>query len=185
MSLRFYPLGFLYSLLPAHHIPPCLPACLLARPFQTNEQNEFTEMDLQIHEDAQGEVYVKDLTLVPVNSAEEINTVIAEGLKLRATHETKMNAVSSRSHTVFTIVVTQTDKATGEGFSGRINLVDLAGSERLKKSESEGMRLKEALHINSSLTALGKVGFVGLLICCAWCSCSYLALLVAAVNVLL
>ena len=102
--------------------------------------NEFTEMDLEIHEDAQGEVYVKDMTLVPVNSADEINIVIAEGLKLRATHETKMNAVSSRSHTVFSIVVTQTDKATGEGFSGKIHLVDLAGSERLKKSEVGPLR---------------------------------------------
>lgn len=30
-------------------------------------------------------------------------------------------------------------------------------SERLKKSESDGQRLKEALHINSSLSAVGKV----------------------------
>ena len=34
---------------------------------------------------------------------------------------------------------------------------DLNPAERLKKSESQGMRLKEALHINTSLTALGKV----------------------------
>jgi len=35
--------------------------------------------------------------------------------------------------------------------------VDLAGSERLAKSEATGDRLKEALHINKSLSALGDV----------------------------
>lgn len=33
----------------------------------------------------------------------------------------------------------------------------ICSSERLKKSESDGQRLKEALHINSSLSAVGKV----------------------------
>jgi Kinesin motor domain len=32
------------------------------------------------------------------------------GLKVRATHETKLNASSSRSHTVFTFSVLQRDK---------------------------------------------------------------------------
>ncbi|GLE06276.1 hypothetical protein PINS_up015523 [Pythium insidiosum] len=46
---------------------------------------------------------------------------------------------------------------TDEIIYGQLNMVDLAGSERLKKSESDGQRLKEALHINSSLSAVGKV----------------------------
>ncbi|CCI46176.1 unnamed protein product [Albugo candida] len=48
-------------------------------------------------------------------------------------------------------------KDTEEIIYGMLNMVDLAGSERLKKSESDGQRLKEALHINSSLSAVGKV----------------------------
>ena len=51
----------------------------------------------------------------------------------------------------------QTNKDSGEMKTGYLNLVDLAGSERLRKSESEGQRLREALFINTSLSTLGKV----------------------------
>lgn len=44
---------------------------------------------------------------------------------------------------------------TGEEGSARLWLVDLAGSERLDKTGAEGDRLKEAQHINRSLSALG------------------------------
>jgi hypothetical protein len=120
-------------------------------------QDEYDTMNYEIREDNEGNVFVKDLMVVHVSSVEEIMAIINMGLKLRATHETKMNAMSSRSHTVFTIQIIQKDRNTEEATMGMLNLVDLAGSERLKRSESQGQRLKEAVHINSSLTTLGKV----------------------------
>jgi hypothetical protein len=120
-------------------------------------QEEYNTMHYDIREDGEGNVFVKDLSNIPVQSVNEVLAVIKMGLKVRATHETKMNSTSSRSHTVFTLTVVQHDKASGASICGMLNLVDLAGSERLKKSESQGARLKEALHINTSLTALGKV----------------------------
>ena len=117
----------------------------------------YASENLAIHEDAKGNVFVKDLSIIPVETPEEVMTIVQMGFRLRATHETKMNTVSSRSHTVFTMHVLQKDRGTGETVTGMLNMVDLAGSERLGRSESQGQRLAEALSINSSLSALGKV----------------------------
>ena len=72
-----------------------------------------------------------------------------------------MNETSSRSHAVFTIILTQMkqDQMTGlcsEKVS-KISLVDLAGSERADSTGAQGTRLKEGANINKSLTTLGKV----------------------------
>lgn len=58
---------------------------------------------------------------------------------------------------VLTVHVQGKDVTTGASLRGSLHLVDLAGSERVDKSEATGDRLKEAQHINKSLSALGDV----------------------------
>lgn len=56
-----------------------------------------------------------------------------------------------------TVHVQGTDLESGAILRGSLHLVDLAGSERVDRSEATGDRLKEAQHINKSLSALGDV----------------------------
>lgn len=105
--------------------------------------------------------YVDGLSQLAVTAYEDIDNLMAEGNKSRTVAATNMNAESSRSHAVFSVVLTQilTDDATnvsGEKVS-RMSLVDLAGSERAVKTGAVGDRLKEGSNINKSLTTLGLV----------------------------
>jgi len=53
-----------------------------------------------------------------------------------------MNEGSSRSHSVFTITVSQKDIITNATKSGKLVLVDLAGSEMVRKSNASGLILQ-------------------------------------------
>lgn len=143
----------------------------------------YERQDLELREDQHGQVNARGAVTLPVSSLAEVIKILRTGFSLRATHETKMNAVSSRSHTIFRVSVvvrsvkgksataapgaaSKSDSAAPDGapaedepdtVRGTLTLVDLAGSERLAKSESAGQRLLEALSINASLSALGKV----------------------------
>ncbi|XP_033209116.1 kinesin-like protein KIF13A [Belonocnema kinseyi] len=105
--------------------------------------------------------YVDGLSQLAVTSFQDIDNLMTEGNKSRTVAATNMNSESSRSHAVFSVILTQTLTDPKSGVSGekvsRMSLVDLAGSERAVKTGAVGDRLKEGSNINKSLTTLGLV----------------------------
>jgi len=72
-----------------------------------------TNGKLQIREDMEyGETYVEDLVIVPIDNYKQSIDLINAGLKYRKIGNQKMNQLSSRSHTIFTIYVSQKISAT-------------------------------------------------------------------------
>lgn len=135
--------------------------------------------DLMVREDAAGRTFV-DACETVVHTFEDAMQVLEKGQNARHVGETKMNARSSRSHTVFTLLIESKPKAIpdddddvddntgskkkvdegGEQKSFRassLNLVDLAGSERVKSTGATGKRQVEGAHINQSLLVLGTI----------------------------
>ncbi|KAG8935241.1 kinesin-like protein Klp8 [Tulasnella sp. 418] len=105
--------------------------------------------------------YVEDLSRLVVANYDDMMNLMDEGNKARTIAATNMNETSSRSHAVFTLILTQKrhDAETNLDTEkvSRISLVDLAGSERANSTGASGVRLKEGANINKSLTTLGKV----------------------------
>ncbi|XP_053677223.1 kinesin-like protein KIF14 [Anopheles nili] len=116
--------------------------------------------------------YVVDLSTHPVDSHTALRNWLAVGNSQRATAATGMNDKSSRSHSIFSVVLnlaeivhsSDTDdsdrpdrKSIKQTKRSKISLVDLAGSERVSQTCASGARLKEGVSINKSLLTLGKV----------------------------
>ncbi|CAH2015200.1 unnamed protein product [Acanthoscelides obtectus] len=82
-----------------------------------------------------------------------------QGNKIRRVAATRMNERSSRSHTIFRIILESKDANQKDGpvHISYLNLMDLAGSERVSLTKAAGERLKEGANINKSLSVLGNV----------------------------
>lgn len=99
----------------------------------------------------------------PLSSLDCFRQTHDSAARRRTTSKTKVNAVSSRSHSVMTLFISGTGRV---GAGSRLQLVDLAGSEELcsgqdglgEKGKAEVERQKrEARAIKTSLTNLGMV----------------------------
>ncbi|CAL4147587.1 unnamed protein product, partial [Meganyctiphanes norvegica] len=123
---------------------------------------------IRIHEDCGGGIYVSGITSRTVSSMEETMACLRGGALSRTTASTNMNAQSSRSHAIFTLLVSQTrileqdpdniqENPESETLTAKFHFVDLAGSERLKRTGATGERAKEGISINCGLLALGNV----------------------------
>eukprot|EP00906_Rhabdomonas_costata_P010915 RCo015358 len=122
-----------------------------------------SQVSLQIREAQDKSFFVQDLTMPEVKFMKELYRHMEEGTDRRCVGVTDLNAHSSRSHSVFTVLLERSERGE-DGDAGsckvvtsKLNLVDLAGSERQSKTNATGDRLKEGANINLSLSALGTV----------------------------
>ena len=107
-------------------------------------------------------------TVRALRGAADVARLAREVEASRVAHGHRLNARSSRSHCLVRLHVARRAAAaaaagaTGSGPATKVRrqaflFVDLAGSERINRSGAEGQRRTEALEINGSLSALGRV----------------------------
>ncbi|CAH1786333.1 unnamed protein product [Owenia fusiformis] len=136
--------------------------------------------DLHIREDEDGNTVISGTRELQCSSMDEVMSCLQSGSAARHTGSTQMNEQSSRSHSIFTIMIQQTvsdtnpkqersrsdaseevlensDENITQYITAKFHFVDLAGSERVDKTGNVGDRFKESVHINSGLLALGNV----------------------------
>jgi kinesin family protein C1 len=110
------------------------------------------------HTDSQ--ISITDLTIIPLEDEGHAFACLHRASTQRAIGETQMNGRSSRSHSVFQMMISGRCAQNGQSVHGKLNLIDLAGSERLStvSTGAPNMQLqKETVHINKSLSGLADV----------------------------
>jgi hypothetical protein len=112
---------------------------------------------LEIKMDSKKMVFIRGSVIKDAEGPDHLMDLFNAGNLMRHTGATKMNAESSRSHSIFAIMVESYDTTSKRTTIGKLSLVDLAGSERQDKTGATADRLKEAMAINKSLSALGDV----------------------------
>ncbi|RNF21348.1 putative OSM3-like kinesin [Trypanosoma conorhini] len=118
------------------------------------------QVPLALKENKDKTFYVQGAHIPQVKSPDDIFRHMEEGNERRRVASTDLNADSSRSHSVFSLIIECTEiceDGDSRSVTSKLNLVDLAGSERQSKTGALGDTLREGCNINLSLSALGTV----------------------------
>ena len=113
--------------------------------------NDATPVDIKVSPEG---FQLTQIRRVELDSMSTARRHIYSAAQLRASHSTKLNAHSSRSHCIFTVSMLSLSNGA---ILSKLNFIDLAGSENVNRSGATGGVLKEAQAINKSLSALGDV----------------------------
>ena len=94
--------------------------------------------NLQVKDSPERGIYVMGATEVFVSGPEEMFDVMRAGQVNRSVAATRMNATSSRSHSIFQVTIMQKNTATDTTKIAKLFCCDLAGSEKTEKTEAKG-----------------------------------------------
>ncbi|KAI6659298.1 Kinesin-like protein KIF6 isoform X2 [Oopsacas minuta] len=112
---------------------------------------------ISIRERGDGQFVTHNLTSHLAADEHIAQHLLLQGSLSRKVASTTMNIHSSRSHAVYTILMTSKVIDSDTMTVSKLNFVDLAGSERVAKTGAEGKILDEAKFINKSLHYLEHV----------------------------
>lgn len=124
--------------------------------------SDASDPTVSIREDPRKGVYC-EASEHAVSDYDSISWALKKGSSRRTVESTAMNDTSSRSHTIFKLVVeSKANAVTGVDADesvlvAALNLVDLAGSESVRHTGATGQRAKEGGKINQSLLSLSRV----------------------------
>ncbi|XP_042904439.2 kinesin heavy chain isoform X1 [Parasteatoda tepidariorum] len=120
--------------------------------------NDSQKANLKVYDDKKSLPFIVGGKEISVTNVNEIMDLFTKAKLKRHVAATDMNELSSRSHTIFQIVIKQENFTTRKKLIGKLLLVDLAGSEKVShKDQVDSTVKRESTHINKSLSALTRV----------------------------
>ncbi|ETI30795.1 hypothetical protein, variant 4 [Phytophthora nicotianae P1569] len=108
-------------------------------------------------DDDEGDMHFRNLGVFEAVSEEEALNLLFLGNMNRVTSDTPMNQASSRSHSIFSVMIESRPTDSDLIVTSKLHLVDLAGSERVYKRDGTQRMRSEGKHINLSLHHLEQV----------------------------